>query len=236
MVLSAPEIEQGGEDAGDVLPGVGRTLAVAGFATDIDGEIVGVFVEVAENLEVVGRRIFGRGDGVFADVAPDQDALVGFAQHRNRLFQPPVAEPHAVYDRLVPGQPENPGPWIPGLGPGRDGADLDEAEAEGRQLAERLAVAVEAGGQPHRIGEPQAEDLAFERGVLGGVELAEQPPAARQRTRDAQQEHDRAVGAFDVHAEQDGLYDPAVKHVRCLFVRGVKDNKRIPFGQKYSSR
>ena len=152
---------------------MGRAFAARVVAADVHGEVIRVLVEVAEEFEVVGRGVFGGGRGVAADVAADDESFVGPAQVLDGFFETAVRKPDAVDDRLVLREPEDAGTGIARLRTRRHGADLDESEAEGRQFAERLAVAVETCGQPDGVGEFDAEDLAFERGVFHGVTLAE---------------------------------------------------------------
>ena len=84
-------------------------------------------------------------------------------------------------------------------------------------IAERLAVAVETCGQPDGVGEFDAEDLAFERGVFHGVTLAEQPPSAGNQPDGAQQYQYGAVRPLDGEREEDGLYDATVHGLKWRF-------------------
>ena len=66
--------------------------------------------------------------------------------------EPGVVEAHAVDQRLMLGQAEQPRPWIAGLRPGRHRADLEPAEALREQARDRFGILVEAGGEAERVG------------------------------------------------------------------------------------
>jgi len=72
-------------------------------------------------------------------------------------------------------------------------------------------------GQPDGVGEFDAEDLAFERGVFHGVTLAEQPPSAGNQPDGAQQYQYGAVRPLDGEREEDGLYDATVHGLKWRF-------------------
>ena len=217
LVLSPAEVEQRVENPQDMCARMGRAFAARVVAADVHGEVICVLVEVAEEFEIVGRGVFGGGRSVAADVAADDESFVGPAQVLDGFFETAVRKPDAVDDRLVLREPEDAGAGIARLRTRRHGADLDESEAEGRQFAERLAVAVETCGQPDGVGEFDAEDLAFERGVFHGVTLAEQPPSAGNQPDGAQQYQYGAVRPLDGEREEDGLYDATVHDLKWRF-------------------
>lgn len=163
FALAAAEVEERPEDLQDVFRGVRELFATGVVATDIDREVVGVLVEAAERLQVVGCGIFGLRVGVLADVAAYDHLAAVALQVSDHGFEPVVREPDAVDDRPVPGQTEDARTRVASLRTGCDGSDFDESESEGRELPNRLAVAVEAGGQSDRVREADAEDFAFER-------------------------------------------------------------------------
>ena len=135
---------------------------------------------------------------------------MGAAQVLDHALQSAVGQPCALDDGAVFGQAEDARARVARLRARRDRAHLDESEAEGRELAERLAVAVEAGGQPDGVAEPDAEDLAFEGGVLHAVALVEQPASSRDHADDAQQQDNNPVCPLDREREEDGFYDSLV--------------------------
>ncbi len=187
---------------------------VAAVAVDADGEIVDILVEIAEELEAVGGGFLGRGAGVLADVAPYDGAAVGFAQAADGGFETPVGAAGAVDDGVVFGQPEDAGAGIARLGPGRERADLHEPESCRRQLADDLAVAVDACGQPDRVGKPQSEDFALENRMPHGETPLQQPASAGQHAGQPQQPEDEAVRPLDAEREKQGPDDPTIHNGR----------------------
>ena len=210
LVLSAAEVEQRFEDPENVFAGVGRSLPAGVVAADVDGEVVRILIEVAEEFQIVGRGVLDGRGGVFPDVAPHDNPLVGAAEVADGGFESPVCDSDAADDRLVLREPEDARAGIPGLRLRRDGSDLDESESHGGEFAVGFAVAVESGGEPHGVAELHAEDLAFERRVLDGAALVQQPAAAGNEPDDAQKQQGDPVGPFDGEREEDGLYDSPI--------------------------
>jgi hypothetical protein len=110
-----------------------------------------------------------------------------------------VVETQPVDQRLRGRQPEDARLRIARLALGRDGTDLDEAEAHRTQAVDAAAVLVQAGGQsdavrevqprhPYRIGYARLLPQAHGRRVL-------QPADAGER---------QVVGLFGVEAEEEG--------------------------------
>ena len=213
LVLSAAEVEQGFEDAENLLPGMGRSVAAGVVAADVYGEVVRILVEVAEEFEIVRGGVFCGCGGIFPDVAADDYAVMGFAQVADRCFESAVCESDAVDDGAVPGESEDAGAGVSRLGLRGDGSDLHESEAHCGQFPKSLAVAVESGCDAHGIGETDAENLAFEGGVLHGVAFVQQPAAPGDQSDDTQQEDDGPVCPLDGEREEQGLYDLTV-HIR----------------------
>ena len=79
-----------------------------------------------------------------------------------------VVEAEPVDDGTVGGEPEHPRRRIALLGKRRDRADLDEAEAEGKDRVRHLAILVEAGGHADRIGKVEAEEVLPQARIAGG--------------------------------------------------------------------
>src|SRR5690606_3468686 len=69
---------------------------------------------------------------------------------------------HAAADGLGLGQPEQARLGVARLRARRDGAELDEAEAEAPKGVDGIAVLVQTGGQADRVGEFQAHDLHWQ--------------------------------------------------------------------------
>src|SRR5690606_26887284 len=88
----------------------------------------------------------------------------------SRSLQPIAVEAEPVDDRLVAREPEEPRARIARLRPRHHAAEFHEAEPEGQKLIGNLALLVEAGGKPDRIGKMETEELEPEqRIVLGRV-------------------------------------------------------------------
>ena len=64
---------------------------------------------------------------------------------------------------------------LPGCGSRRDGADLDEAEAQRQQRVDVLAVLVQARGQADRIGEGEAEGPGRQRPAVAAPAAGSSP-------------------------------------------------------------
>ena len=92
------------------------------------------------------------------------------------------------------------------LRPRRDGADLEEAEAQRGQRVDVLAVLVEAGGQADGVGEVEphhAHRLAGGHGAGDGQV---------QRQRRAHAGEGQVVGGFGVEREEDGAGEAVEQH------------------------
>ena len=93
-------------------------------------------------------------------------------QHR-RLALAVEAQP--VDHRRVGLQPEHARPRIAGLRQRRDGADLDEAEAQPQQRVGHFGVLVEARRDADRIGKAQPERPHREPRIIGRAAAGEEP-------------------------------------------------------------
>lgn len=60
LVLSAAEVEERIEDPQDTFARVAGAVAAGVVAADVHGEVVGILVEAAEELQVVRRGVLGR--------------------------------------------------------------------------------------------------------------------------------------------------------------------------------
>ena len=148
LVLPAPELEQRFQNVQDIFAVVRQILPAGVVATEVDGEIIHILVEVAEDFQIVRRSLLGRRRGIPTDIASDNQPLVRTAQVLDGLFQSAVGCPYAADDGAVFRQPENAGTRISLLRTGRHGAHLDESESHGPPFAAHLAVGVETGANP----------------------------------------------------------------------------------------
>ena len=163
-VAGVLELLAAGYDAGNKMVELVGALKLAKILRvgrgDVDGDVVGVVVDLVEALFIVGKRIFDRRDGVLADVDAENAAAqtegVGAAEVFDHLVAAFVVEAHAVDDALGRDDAEAAGLRIAGLGERRDRADFDVAEAEGAEGVHADAVLVHAGGKTDRVGEAQA--------------------------------------------------------------------------------
>ena len=124
---------------------------------DVDRQIVGEAGEARHPVDIVGDAVGGVAVGAEID-ADDAAAAAAPARRRATASWPSLLKPR----RLMIARCSAAGRGaarIAGLRPRRHGADLDEAEAEREQRVGHLAVLVEAGGEPDRIGEIEAEKL-----------------------------------------------------------------------------
>ena len=139
-----------------------------------DDEIVDVLVQVAKQTQVVRRSVFVARLRVFAEVAADDLVRTAVAQVADGVFHPLVVEAHPVDQRVVFGQPEQARARIARLRFRGDRSDLGESESEREQLFVHFGVLVEAGGDPDRILEPDAEHFPFQRRMSDGAEGSQQ--------------------------------------------------------------
>jgi len=94
-------------------------------------------------------------------------------------------------------QAEQPRPRVARLRARRHRADLDEAEAERAERIQVFGVLVQSGGEPHRVGETDAEGI--HRQVRNGRREAGGKPAAPGRVQSAQ---GQAMGGFGIQGEK----------------------------------
>src|SRR4029077_19923923 len=90
---------------------------------------------------------------VFAQVDPDNSSAWAPRQPIDHGVEPAAVEPHAVDDRLILFEAEQPGFRISRLRPGRHGPDLDKAEAEAPHRFGHAGILVVSGSEPDRVGE-----------------------------------------------------------------------------------
>ena len=96
-----------------------------------------------------------------------------------------VVEAVAIDERFVARQAEDARARVARLRPGRQRADLGEAQAKGEQRVRHLGVLVKAGGDAERVGKGEAERLDREARVVrcGLAPRAEAQRAQRQPVR-----------------------------------------------------
>ena len=94
-----------------------------------------------------------------------------------------VVEAHAIDERPITDQPEQPRRRIAGLRDRRDGADLDVAESEVAETSHREAVLVEAGGDTEWRREREPERLDGQGRVGRGESLDQSAEPERREGR-----------------------------------------------------
>ncbi len=122
---------------------------------DIDGEEVDMGGERRDAGHVVGGTI----DRILvgADVDADDAAAAARREARRDGRDAVAVEAEPVDHRLVGIEAKQPRPRIARLRLRRHAAGFDEAEPEPEQRVHHFGILVEAGREPDRIGEPQAE-------------------------------------------------------------------------------
>ena len=170
-------------------------------AGDVDGDVVGVWVDAGQADQVVIDRVLDRRDGVLADVQAQDAAvaakarLLDVGQEAVEAF---VVEAQAVDQRARLGQAEHARLWVARLGLGRDGAHLDEAKAHGAQAIDHAPVLVQASGHAHAVGEGDASQRHWVLHAAFG------PQAGQRCVLQAGQRTDgQVVRGFRVQVEED---------------------------------
>src|SRR5690606_25524084 len=113
---------------------------------------------------------------------------------------PGVVEAHPVDDGAVSDQSKQARARVSLLWQRRDRANLDVAEAEGRQTTNTDGVLVEPGRDPERRGELPPECAHGEGGVWGRD--PSQQPRNRRRAGDANDEHPQVVRELRIQARE----------------------------------
>ncbi len=136
---------------------------------DVDDEVVRVRREALGGLHVVGDGLRLRDDLGLADVDADhglEDGLTGgqAGRHGERAV---IVEAHAVDERAVRDEPEQPLLGVAGLRLPRHRADLDVVEAQHRHAVDGDRVLVEARGEPEGAVHAQPEGLGAQLLVPG---------------------------------------------------------------------
>ena len=110
-----------------------------------------------------------------------------------------IVESHAVDDRFLRDEAEQPRLGVSRLRARRDGADFNVPETEPAERVDRVALLVEAGGQAHAVGKPEPHHFHRLRGG-GGLQQAEDAGFFRH----AQRGHAEVVGGLGIETEQAG--------------------------------
>ena len=213
LVLPAAEFEERFQNLRDVFARLVRCCLLPRIAGDVDREIVGVLVEVAEAFEVVGRRLVAGRGRVLADIAADDRLSARLSQVRHGAVETVAANAYAVEQRAGRVEPEDARLGIARLTLGGDASHLDESETHGRQFAVDVAVTVESGGHSYGILETDAEDFAFERRVFRRIEFVQQPPSAGYLAEQRKGCRHDVMGLFGRQGEEQGFDEFAVQHV-----------------------
>ena len=160
-------------------------------------------VDAVQAQQVVAGGVLYRRGRVLADVQAQQATASakspGALDVGDEGLKPFVVEAQPVDQRLGLLQPEHPRPGVAGLALGRDGADLDEAEAHRAQAVDTAAVLVQACGQADAVGKLQPRH----RHRIGAAGLRPQALCGRVLQR-GDRVHRHVVGALGVQAKQEG--------------------------------
>ena len=119
---------------------------------DVDGHVVGVWIDAVEPEQVVVHRARDRRGRVLADVQPDDAAGRAEAVRAPHVAprtppRPSLLKPRRLISASAGCQPEDARLRIAGLRQRRHGADLDEAETHRAQAVDAAPVLIQARGQ-----------------------------------------------------------------------------------------
>ena len=172
-------------------------------AADVDGDVVGKRVHAVQPQQVVAGCVGDGRAGVFADVQADDAARsakgMGPLDVGHKACQARVVKAQAVDQRIFLRQAEHARLRVAGLGPRRDGAHLDKAEAHGAQAIDAPAVFVQPRRQADAVGKAQARHR--HRIVHPGL----LPQALQRRAlKGGDGIHRQVVGPLGVKPEQEG--------------------------------
>ncbi len=131
---------------------------------------IGVYFLLAD--QVIIHSAFHRGVLVLANVDAQHTLVVTAFHCIHQVIHPLVVEAHAIDDSAGFRQAEKTRFGVTRLCTRGDGADLDETEAQIRQSINTVAILVQPGSQPHRIGKLDAHHLHRRRHLTGRPELA----------------------------------------------------------------
>ena len=176
---------------------------------DVDGDVVHQRIDSAEAGLVVGDRIGGvpvHPDIGANDAKPGPQPL----QPCRHGVEAGIVEAHAIDQRLVGREPEQPGSRIADLWPGRDGTDLDGGKPLAQQGERCFRVLVEARRQPQRMGQLEAGQRRSQPWVGGqscGRKERQQPD--RRPVRPLRRQQPEQPGAERPSAQNVGRQPPS---------------------------
>ena len=199
------ELLTAGRDAGDESVELACALKLPKVLRvgrgNVDGNVVGVIVDLVETRLIVGERVLDGRGGVLADVDAENAAAqtegVAAAEVLYDLVAAFVVEAHAVDDGLGRNDAKASGLRIAGLCERRDRADFNVAEAQGAEGVDAYAVFVHAGGKADRIGKAQPHQL--DRILVGHVRQELVKPEVRGPVEAG---HGDVVGGFRLHRKE----------------------------------
>ena len=118
---------------------------------------------------------------VDADIGPKDGGPFGEGFQIGPIsVEPAIVETHAIDHRAIRLQSVEPRLGIARLRPGRHGTRFDKPEAQPHQRGRCDSVLVEAGREPDRVGEPEAQHVHRQYRIVGRPRCAPgQPPAQR---------------------------------------------------------
>ena len=132
-------------------------------------------------------------------------------------IEPAAVEPHAVDDRLILFEAEQPRFRIAGLRPRGDGADLDKPEPEASHRFGHSGIFVEAGGQPDRVRKVQPPQALRQDWRVGLSRIAIGHEAAQPRLEGSQREGVRGLGRQPAQRRPDQRIEIGHRNSRILY-------------------
>ena len=201
-------------------PGAGfRALEVAQAGRvrrgQIHGHVVGHRIGFAQADQIIVRRVFIRRVFVFPDVEAD-DSMKRFrrADVLDADVDAWIVEAHAVDDRLLLDQAEQPGFRVSRLRTRGDRAHFNAAEAQAAERVDRVSFLVQASGEADSVRKFQAHDFHRRAKFVIRRNEAQQTGLFG----DPQGAHTDMVGDFRIQAEQQGTGEGihCVEHERKL--------------------
>lgn len=193
---------QGFEEARGGLSGLQVAQAWGVGRGQIDRDVVRHGIGGPKGDEVVVGGLFIGRDLVLSDVEPHGPLkTLPLAHVGNSFVDSGIIEAHSVDQRLVLGKAEEAGLGIAGLGPGSDGADLDEREPKAAEGVDGVAFLIKSSRESDRVGEGQPHALDWLRGGEFGRKRSKKVGLLGS-TKSTQREVVRGLG---IKLEEEGL-------------------------------